>query len=69
MSSKKQIDCAFCGKENLSKNVVGLNKKLIHRQIERMMCLSCMSEYFEISEESLEEMIERCKQQGCVLFG
>ena len=69
MSGGKQIICAYCNKETLSKNDIGLNKKLIHRQIERMMCLTCMAEFFETTEEELKEMIERFKQQGCVLFG
>lgn len=69
MSGGKQINCAYCGKENLSKNDIGLNKKLIHRQIERMMCLTCMAAYFETTEEDLKEMIEGLKRQGCALFG
>ena len=31
MSGGKQINCAFCDKEKLSKNDIGLNKKLIHQ--------------------------------------
>ena len=69
MSGGKQINCAYCDKEKLSKNEIGLNKKLIHPQIERMMCLTCMAEYFETTEEELKEMIERFKRQGCALFG
>lgn len=69
MSGRKQINCAFCDKENLSRNDIGLNKKLIHRQIERMMCLTCMAAYFEMTEEDLNERIERFKRQGCALFG
>ena len=68
MSEGKQVICAFCSKENLSKNTVGLNKKLIHRQIKRIMCLTCMAEYFEMTQAELEEMIEILKQQGCSLF-
>ncbi len=69
MSAGKQVSCANCDKENLSKDEIGLNKKLIHPQIERMMCMRCIAAYFEITEEELEEMIERFKRQGCVLFG
>ncbi len=69
MSGGKQINCAYCDKEKLSKNEIGLNKKLIHRQIERMMCLTCMAAYFETTEEELKEMIEGFKRQGCALFG
>jgi len=69
MSGGKQINCAYCDKEKLSKNDIGLNKKLIHRQIKRMMCLTCLAAYFETTEEELKEMIERFKRQGCALFG
>ena len=68
MSGGKQINCAYCDKEKLSKDEIGLNKKLIHRQIERMMCLTCMAAYFETTEEELKEMIEGFKRQGCALF-
>jgi hypothetical protein len=68
MSGCQQIDCAFCGKENLSKDEIGLNKKIIHRQIERMMCFTCMAAYFETTEESLKEKIVYFKWRGCSLF-
>lgn len=69
MSGGKQISCAYCGKERLSKNEIGLNKKLTDRQADRMMCLTCMAEHFETTEEELKYMIEEFKQQGCALFG
>ena len=68
MSGGKQINCAYCDKEKLFKNEIGLNKKLIHRQIERMMCLKCLAAYFETTEEELKEMIEGFKREGCKLF-
>jgi len=68
MSGGKQINCAYCVKERLSKNEIGLNKKLTDRQADRMMCFTCMAEYFETTEEELEYMIEDFKQQGCALF-
>lgn len=69
MSEGKQIDCAYCEKEKLSKHDIGLNRKLIHRQVERMMCMTCMAAYFETTEEDLKEIIERYQRQGCSLFG
>lgn len=69
MSGGKQINCAYCDKEKLSKNEIGLNKKLFNRQIKRMMCLTCLAAYFETTEEELEEMIEGFKRQDCALFG
>lgn len=69
MSGGKQINCAYCDKVKLSKDDIGLNKKLIHRQTERMMCLTCLAAYLETTEEELKEMIEGFKREGCDLFG
>lgn len=69
MGRRKQINCAYCDKENLSKNEIGLNKKLINQNVERMMCITCMATYFETAEEDLKKIIERYKQHGCELFG
>jgi len=69
MSGVKQVNCAYCDKEKLSKDNIGLNRKLIHSQIERMMCLTCLAVYCETTEEELKEMIEGFKRQGCSLFG
>ncbi len=69
MGRRKQINCAYCDKENLSKNEIGLNKKLINQNVERMMCITCMATHFETTEEELKEIIEKYKQHGCELFG
>ena len=64
----KRIDCFICGKENLSRNEVGLNKKLIGRDIDKFHCMNCMADYLEISIEDLEERIHEFKDSGCALF-
>ena len=69
MSGVKIIGCSFCDKECLSKDEVGLNKKIIHRQIERMMCFACMAAYFETTEDELKHKVEEFKRSGCTLFG
>ena len=69
MSGGKQTDCAYCGNENLTTDEIGLNRKIIHRNIERMMCLTCMAAYFETTEEELKERIEEFKRRRCALFG
>lgn len=69
MSRRRQIDCAYCGRENLPRNIIGLNKKLLGPQCERMMCLTCMAADFETTEEELKGFIERFKREGCKLFG
>jgi hypothetical protein len=69
LSKKKQVNCAHCGREGLSRDVVGLNKKLVGPATERMMCITCMAEDLETTEEELLEFVERFKREGCKLFG
>jgi hypothetical protein len=69
MSGEKQVDCSYCDREKLSKDEIGLNKKLIRSQVKKMMCITCLAGYFEMAEEDLEELIDRFKRQGCTLFG
>lgn len=64
----KQINCFICGKENLSHNEIGLNKKLIGRNIENFHCIQCLADFFEINVELLEERILEFKESGCELF-
>jgi predicted nucleic-acid-binding Zn-ribbon protein len=61
-------DCYVCGKENLSKDEIGLTKKLLSRKAKRFYCLDCLAEYLEIDSEFLSAKIEEFKEQGCVLF-
>lgn len=60
--------CFVCGKENLAKNEVGLNKKLLGRQVVKFFCYDCIAEYFEITTDELLAKIEDFKSQGCALF-
>lgn len=65
---RKQIDCFICGKKNLSYNEIGLNKKILGRNVEKFHCLNCLAEYLEISTEDLVEKIQELKDSGCTLF-
>lgn len=60
--------CYICGKENLSKNEIGLTKKLLDRNAKRFYCLNCLAEYLEVDAEFLLERVEEFKSQGCTLF-
>lgn len=61
-------DCFICAKENLSKNEVGLNKKLLGRYIKQFYCVDCLAEYFEIEVDFLLEKAQEFRKQGCTLF-
>jgi predicted nucleic-acid-binding Zn-ribbon protein len=60
--------CYVCGKENLSKNEIGLTKKLLNRNATRFYCIDCLAEYLEVDTEFLLAKIEEFKDQGCTLF-
>lgn len=66
---KECINCYICGEPNLTRDVVGLNKKLISRNLRKFHCITCLADYLEISVEDLEERIEYFKDSGCALFG
>lgn len=65
----KCINCYICGKSNLTRDEVGLNKKLISRDLSKFHCITCLADYLEIPVEDLEERIEYFKDSGCTLFG
>ena len=60
--------CYVCGKDNLSKDEIGITKKLIDRKAKQFYCLSCLAEYLEVTEEELLDKIEEFKDEGCTLF-
>jgi uncharacterized protein YlaI len=66
---QKKINCHICGKEGLTRNEIGLNKKLIGKKIKQFFCLECMATYFDITVEDLLERIEEFKDEGCIMFG
>lgn len=65
MEDKK---CYVCGKSPLSKNEIGLTKKLIDKKTDKFYCLACLAEYLEVTEEELLAKVEEFKAEGCTLF-
>lgn len=51
-----------------AKDTIGLNKKLLGRQITRFFCEVCLADYLDITTDALPDMVERFKEQGCELF-
>lgn len=64
----RMAQCYVCGKDHLSKDEVGITKKLIGRKTKVFYCLPCLADYLEVSEEELLEKIEEFKNEGCTLF-
>ena len=60
--------CYVCGKSPLTKDEIGINKKIIDPKSTQFYCLSCLAEFLEVTEEELLAKIEEFKAEGCKLF-
>ena len=64
----KRNECLVCGKANLSRDEIGINKKLLAQDIEQFYCLTCLAEYLEVRTEDILDKIGEFKREGCKLF-
>ena len=60
--------CVACFNENLDKDTIALNIKLLGKNIENYYCLDCLADYLGVTKEELLEKIEEFKSEGCKLF-
>ncbi len=60
--------CYVCGKDKLSKNEIGLTKKLLDKNATQFYCLDCLAEKLEVDTEFLIARVEEFKSQGCIHF-
>ena len=51
--------CKICGAE-LTRDEIGLTKKLINRGATEFMCVPCLARHFEVKEADIEELIGYC---------
>lgn len=61
-------NCVICGKQELDKDTIGINKKLLGTDIENFYCMECLAEYLECTVDELLDKIEEFKAEGCKLF-
>ena len=52
----------------MTKDEIGLTKKIINKKTTTFFCLPCLAEYLEVTEEELRAKIEEFKNEGCTLF-
>ena len=67
MKMSKEKNCYVCDK-SLSKNEIGLSKKLIGKSTSKFYCIDCLAEQLEVSTDELIDKIEEFKDEGCTLF-
>lgn len=63
----KVTKCYVC-ENKLDKNAVGLNKKLLDKNLSRFFCLDCLASHLDVSVADLNAKINDFKEQGCTLF-
>ena len=63
-----KIDCVICGKNDLEKDTIGINKKRLGIDITNFYCMDCLAEYLGCTVEELLDKIEEFKEEGCTLF-
>lgn len=62
----KVTKCSVC-ERILDKNAVGLNRKLLDKNLSRF-CIDCLAAHIDVSVEHLYAKISEFKDQGCTLF-
>lgn len=63
-----KIKCVVCRREDFDKDTIGINKKLLSKNITEFYCLDCLAAYFDCTVEDLQDKIEEFKEEGCILF-
>lgn len=66
--AKKIFECTSCGKKPLSKNEVGITKKLLGNSSKNFFCLDCLANFLEVEPQDILDKIEEFKNEGCKLF-
>lgn len=64
----KNIACVSCGKKTLTRNELGINKKLLGEDVRQFYCLYCLAEYLEVTPQDILDKIEEFRAEGCKLF-
>lgn len=65
---EKQVVCIACGKESLTKDEIGICKKLLGADTNMFYCLPCFADYLAVTEQDILDKIQEFKEEGCKLF-
>lgn len=59
--------CDSCSRQ-LTADEIAVYRKMVNRTADKFLCKTCLAEYFEVSEEKIDQKIEQFKRIGCLLF-
>jgi hypothetical protein len=68
MNKPRTIPCDACEKTSLSKDEIGICKKLLGKNTSHYYCLECLANYLECDVDELLAKSEQFKSEGCKLF-
>lgn len=60
--------CAMCLKRPLSRDEVGINRKLLDPDTDTFFCMDCLAGYLDCTVQDLLDKIEEFKDGGCTMF-
>lgn len=60
--------CINCFKTPLSKEEIGITKKILDPNAKEFYCLDCLAQLLDVTTEDLLDKIEEFKEEGCTLF-
>ena len=63
-----QSECLACGKKELDKDTIAINKKLLGVDVKSFYCMDCLADYLGCTVDDLLDKIEEFKEEGCTLF-
>lgn len=62
------MSCAACGREGLTRDEIGLSRKLVNRGTAQAWCLTCLAKRFRVTERQLRDLAQAFRENGCPLF-
>ena len=66
--AKKIFHCVACNKNPLTKNEIGITKKLLGTKSKNFYCVDCLADFLEVDPQDILDKIEDFKHDGCKLF-
>ena len=63
-----KVKCVACGRTDLDKDTIGINKKLMGEDVSTYYCMDCLADYLGCEVQDILDKIEEFKEEGCKLF-
>ena len=63
-----KVKCVACGRTDLDKDTIGINKKLLGEDVSTYYCMDCLADYLGCEVQDILDKIEEFKEEGCKLF-